>query len=269
MLVQVLLEEAKKLAIRTLENSIDNKIEEILTRPSFYSQLNCFPKEIAAQKLVNCAKRCLKKYKNDYKIGSFNNLVEWRRRCRKGIQLFIRGSKTLNNFARESELHECPVIRASQIVYERRNCSIAIKSRRDVQLLVLLHKLDQTKLEDFDNYPLASQLGLIHAIPGEDFDMVTTTIIDVIFLGFFSKMIFQMLRKYKREINRCHGTTVDKEFKSLINSLIAAVVYKPITIQKVIQILLVQHKDMLAATVDENDMLLFAAYSKQKELYII
>jgi hypothetical protein len=94
MLVQVLLEEAKKLAIRTLENSIDNKIEEILTRPSFYSQLNCFPKEIVAQKLVNCAKRCLKKYKNDYKIGSFNNLVEWRRRCRKGIQLFVRGSKT-------------------------------------------------------------------------------------------------------------------------------------------------------------------------------
>ena len=43
MLVQVLLEEAKKLAIRTLENSIDNKIEEILIRPSFYSQLNCFP----------------------------------------------------------------------------------------------------------------------------------------------------------------------------------------------------------------------------------
>jgi hypothetical protein len=63
--------------------------------------------------------------------------------------------------------------------------------------MVLLKKLNLTKLDEFDKYPLMTQLGFIHAIPEEEFNMVTVTIIDITFLGFFPKKILQALRKYE------------------------------------------------------------------------
>jgi hypothetical protein len=97
--------------------------------------------------------------------------------------------------ARESELQERPILKADHITHDKRTNTIAIRSRRDVQLMVLLKKLNPSKLDEFDKYPLMVQLGFIHAIPEEEFNMATVTIIDITFLGFFPKKILQALRK--------------------------------------------------------------------------
>ncbi len=77
---------------------------------------------------------------------------------------------------------------ADRIVYDKRTNNIAIRSRHDAQLMVLLKKKpNQSKLDEFDKYHLAAQLGFIHAIPEEEFNIATITIVDVTFLGFFPK----------------------------------------------------------------------------------
>jgi hypothetical protein len=81
LLLQVPIEEAKKLVLHAIDNSVNYRFEQVLYRPSFYTQVNCFLKEISSHKLANCAKTCVKKFKDDYKFGSFYNLMEWR--CQK------------------------------------------------------------------------------------------------------------------------------------------------------------------------------------------
>jgi len=57
------------------------------------------------------------------------------------------------------------------------------------------------KLEEFDEYPLASQLGFMHAIPEEDINMATSMIIDVFFLGFFPKRSFKCCINMRRRFS--------------------------------------------------------------------
>jgi hypothetical protein len=80
-LLQIILEEAKKMILAVNINQCERKFEEILSRPAIYSRINCFPHEISAIKLVSTARSCFRKFKNDYKIGSLLHLVEWR--CKK------------------------------------------------------------------------------------------------------------------------------------------------------------------------------------------
>jgi hypothetical protein len=47
---------------------------------------------------------------------------------------------------------------------------------------------------------LSIHLGFIHAIPEEDFDISTATVLDVGFLGIFPKLLFQTLCNYCNEI---------------------------------------------------------------------
>jgi hypothetical protein len=89
--------------------------------------------------------------------------------------------------AKDSELLEKPIVNSSHLEYQRRTNNIAIKSKQDVQTLVLLCKLSPSKLEEYQKYPLSSQLGFIHAIPEDDFDIASATITNVGFLGFFPK----------------------------------------------------------------------------------
>jgi len=77
-LLQIVLEEAKKTTLLIDTNSPNANLEEILTKTSIYWRLNCFTNEISADRLANAAKRCLKKFKDDYKIGSIMHLMEWR-----------------------------------------------------------------------------------------------------------------------------------------------------------------------------------------------
>jgi hypothetical protein len=81
LLLQVQIEEAKKLVLDSRDNLLNYRFEQVLYRPSFYTQVNCFSKEISPHKLAYCVKTCIKKFKDDYKLGSFYNLMEWR--CQK------------------------------------------------------------------------------------------------------------------------------------------------------------------------------------------
>jgi hypothetical protein len=103
---------------------------------------------------------------------------------------------------------------------------------------VLLHKLPVEKLTEFDNFSLMSQLGFLHAIPEDQFDISSATIIVVSFLGLFPKKIFQVLQNYEQRYSSSYQAT----FQTLINELIMAFIYHPITIQKVIHILITQKK---------------------------
>jgi hypothetical protein len=96
--------------------------------------------------------------------------------------------------AKEAELQERPIIIDSQVTYQARPANIAIKSRADILLDVLLNKLPRSKLHEYDRFPLSSQLGFLHAIPEEDLAMSTAAITDVGFLGLFPKKIFQVLK---------------------------------------------------------------------------
>ncbi len=131
--------------------------------------------------------------------------------------------------AKESELQVRPIVRSAHIIHESRTHNVAIKSKHDIRLSVLLQKLPSTKLDEYDKNPLASQLGFIHAIPEAEFDIAIATITDVGFLGFFPKKLFQAMRKYASELERCNapGST---DFLILMDGLIAAFVYRPITI---------------------------------------
>jgi len=77
-LIKLILEEIKKAAILGNSNEVDDRFKDLATRTLVYNRLNCFPKEISAIKLASTARICIAKYKNDYKISSFINMVEWR-----------------------------------------------------------------------------------------------------------------------------------------------------------------------------------------------
>ena len=144
--------------------------------------------------------------------------------------------------AKEAELQERPTVQSNQIIFETRPENLAIKSRHEIQLLILLKKLPPSKLQEYDNFPLCSQLGFLHAIPEESFNVSMATITDVSFIGFFPKRIHQELRRYYREIENI-TPTASGEFQALMDKLIDAFVHRPITIQKVIHILIAQHKE--------------------------
>ena len=59
-------------------NMLDNDIEILLSRKPIYTRLKAFPKEISAVHLATTARTCLTKFRNDFKIGGFHNLLEWR-----------------------------------------------------------------------------------------------------------------------------------------------------------------------------------------------
>ena len=144
--------------------------------------------------------------------------------------------------AKEAELQERPTVQSNQIIFETRPENLAIKSRHEIQLSILLKKLPPSKLQEYDTFPLCSQLGFLHAIPEESFDVSLATVTDVSFLGFFPKRIQQELRRYYREIENI-TPTASGEFQALMDELIDAFVHRPITIQKVIHILIAQHKE--------------------------
>jgi len=110
---------------------------------------------------------------------------------------------------------------------------------------VLLNKLPPTKVSDFDSFPLSSKLGFIHFLPEADFDIATATITDVGFTGMFPKPILQELKRQSRELKELNQDY--ETFDTLIDKLVTAFIYRPITIQKVINILLAKFKASLLA----------------------
>ncbi len=146
--------------------------------------------------------------------------------------------------ANDAELMNRPIVGPSRLIYEKRSNKITIRSRHEIQTLILLQKMHPSKIEDYDRYPYASQLGLIPAIAEQDFDLSTATIIDLCFLGLFPKGMYQVLRRYELEIKRFNSSE-DATFRQLFNNLILAIIYRPIMVQNVIHILLANHKRIL------------------------
>ena len=92
-------------------------------------------------------------------------------------------------------------------------------------------------------------MGFIHSILENEFDIATATITDVGYLGLFPKSILKMLHQYAREIGRFNQ---DKgEFMTLIDKLLTAFIYRPITIQKMIQLMITKKKKSIC--LENND----------------
>jgi len=158
--------------------------------------------------------------------------------------------------ARAAELEPRPVIRNAQIEVERRSHNKAIQSRREIQTAVLLYNLPSNKLEQYDTFPLMSQLRFLHAIPEDQLDISTATITDVGFLGLFPKRILQVIHQYEKgSQENTTAEIAEPTFSILLNELISAFVYRPIMMEKIIHILIAGKREELnALNNDQNSM---------------
>jgi hypothetical protein len=118
---------------------------------------------------------------------------------------------------------------------------MAIRTRRDISDAAKIHLLPHEKIQEYDYFPLAHRLGLIHSIPEEEFQMASATITDVSFPGLFPKGLKQIFNTYSHEIRRTSPEDENK-IKTLIDKVITAFIYRPITLQKVIQVMLSKKK---------------------------
>ena len=164
--------------------------------------------------------------------------------------------------ALQTELAERPICDKSTTINHRRPNNIAILSRHEVQVLTLMDKLPPEMLQEYDAFPLAHRAGLIHSIAEEDLSIENATIIDVTFLGLFPKSLLEVLRKYKNGLKQ----DAQPEFDFLIRGLISAVIYRAITIQHIIQYLLVAIKLQIETDCQKRQEALSTNDEKEPEL---
>ena len=145
--------------------------------------------------------------------------------------------------AKEAELQERLILKDSQVVAQMRTGNIAIRSRADILMDIFLRKLPDTKLTEYDTFPLSSQIGFIHALPEQELVMSTATVTDVGFLGLFPKKVFQVLKAYAAELEQSYEDVA--AFLALQDRLFCAFIYRPIALQKVIHILIAAFKSYL------------------------
>jgi len=136
------------------------------------------------------------------------------------------------------------VLHQTRLLTEARTTNIAIRSKHEVTEAVLLHLLPAENLQNYNSFPLAHRLGLIHSIPEYNFSMAKATIIDAIFLGLFPKGLIQVLQTYAQRFKNSR-TADEQTFTNLMNKLITAVIYRPITMQKAIQNMLARERQDL------------------------
>ena len=106
-----------------------------------------------------------------------------------------------------------------------------------------MERFPPRKLTEYDAFPLSSQIGFIHAIPEDDFDVAQATIMDVGFLGLFPKQVFQKMQAYARELEK--NNEPNEEFIQLMNLVVSTFTYRALTVQKIIQTLLAGFKKYL------------------------
>ncbi len=58
LLIQVIMEESTRIIMPCEARIVSNRLEELISQPATYSRLNCFPREISAERLTNAAKEC-------------------------------------------------------------------------------------------------------------------------------------------------------------------------------------------------------------------
>jgi len=138
------------------------------------------------------------------------------------------------------EKTERTTVYKSKLSIEARASNKALLSRNELNLAVLLNRIPEKKLREYDNYPLAFRIGFIHSILEKEFDIASATITDIGFLGLFPKSLLQTLYRYAKKIEK--NSNEKNEFLTLIEKLITAFIYRPITLQKIIQILISNKK---------------------------
>jgi len=94
------------------------------------------------------------------------------------------------------ERKERLVLHQEHLILEARTNNIAIRSKHDITDAVLLHVLPAEKLQEYNRFPLAHRLGLIHSIPEDDYCMAKATITDVIYLGLIPKDLIHEMQSY-------------------------------------------------------------------------
>ncbi len=151
--------------------------------------------------------------------------------------------ENLQEAALDIEKQKRTLVEDLRLQSESRGSNKVILSKNALNVLVLLNKIPAIKTQEYNLYPFSHQLGFIHLIPEEEFDIATATIVDVGFLGLFPKVLLQVLCKYGREIKRLNQD--NSEFMALVEELITAFIYRPITLQKIIQLMVTKMKDYL------------------------
>jgi hypothetical protein len=106
------------------------------------------------------------------------------------------------------------------------NKAILLKSALDYA--ILLHQVPAEKLIESKTYQLSFNLGFIHSLPEDDFDISLASITDVGYSGLFPKPLLQIMNRYAREIETSKQDA--SEFKILIDNLVTAFIYRPIIV---------------------------------------
>ena len=155
--------------------------------------------------------------------------------------------ENMTRAAKEAELEKRPIAEKTNktvhLKYEARATNIAIKSRADVQCEVLLQRLPSSKLSEFEAFPLSSQLGFLIATPEKDYNIGTATITDVGFMGLFPKQVSQVMNNYAQDMERSKEDS--SGFRALQSRVVNSLIYRAVTIQKIIHVLLVAFQNHL------------------------
>jgi hypothetical protein len=77
--IWIIIEQALKDTNGLCRDRINATLEENLGRPSIYRQIAIFSGEISPIKLATAARDAMRKFRNDYKLVGFYNIIEWRR----------------------------------------------------------------------------------------------------------------------------------------------------------------------------------------------
>jgi hypothetical protein len=80
--ILIIIEQALKDTNGLCRDRINATLEEKLGRPSIYRQIAIFSGEMSPIKLATAARDAMRKFRNDYKLVGFYNIIEWRRSTR-------------------------------------------------------------------------------------------------------------------------------------------------------------------------------------------
>jgi hypothetical protein len=106
--------------------------------------------------------------------------------------------ENLEKTALDLEKQERYIVRDSYIVLEARSTNKAVLQRSALNIAVLLKKVPAEKIQEYHTDPLTFQLGFIHSLSEDEFNIATIT--DVGFLGLIPKALLHILYQYPKEI---------------------------------------------------------------------
>jgi hypothetical protein len=75
---QIALEEITRTSECILHTDQNTVIQEKLSKPKSFKQLDLFTGEVSPSKLAATARKTIRQFNNDYRLCSFCYLVEWR-----------------------------------------------------------------------------------------------------------------------------------------------------------------------------------------------